>query len=547
PESTNNSPEQQCKKHKKSLQFFCIKCNKSLCEKGWEVDHKDPSKHQVVLFKFILEPQNEVRERIQQYRDECEQTSRSMMNNFNIFLKDVRELQDKHNDVMNSSNNAELQKRADIVKKLVENHKKSLKEMQNENLKQFEVINDLLSNLLTSKTVRTTQMPGDVDTNGTLVLSATANAAIGSGQLTKKKAKRTSLKSTSIKFVLQENQIECLDAVYNLSTQLVICLDGSTNTVHLLSINSERNNLVLEHTLDWKEVRRDESDVLCRIAMTSDNTLYAVIMNENDKRHRVSVLRQSDLREEREIDTSLIKEPCREGYRWELIGCGNRLAIVIRLNNKIDKVYRWECVYIYSEERCTHRVTLDIERDYYLVFSLCYIGSHLIVRTSNDSVAVVSLDERDSIRQKETEKKKNENRRETKSGRSEQHGIEERRATDIKHITLIDTNGIWGLVWLGRDGDEDVDGYDEVEEGNRQRQKSAQGYLFVGDYAKDEKCSVYELDLDRVKDGDSVNSRKDLQIIDMFPVCMIDKSNIFAIKGMPFFKGNPSIVALEFD
>ena len=351
-----------------------------------------------------------------------------------------------------------------------------------------------------------------------------------------------------MKFELQENEIECLDAVYNLSTQLVICLDISQDTVYLLSINGERNNLVLEHTLDWKEVRRDESDVLRRIAMTSDNTLYALILNKNDKRWRVSVLRQSNLREEREIDTSLIKGQNTEDYGWELRGCGNRLAIGIMSDKNSDGVYRWECVYIYSEERCTHRFTLDIVRDGYSFFSMCYIGSHLIVQTSGNRVAVVSLDERDSIQQKKREKKKNENRRETKSGRSEQHGIEERRATDIKHITLLDTNGIWGLVWLGReDGDEDVDGYDEVEEGNRQRQKSAQGYLFVGDDSLEEKCSVYELDLDRVKDGDEVNSRKDLQIIDMFPVCMIDKSNIFAIKGMPFFEGNPSIVALEFD
>ena len=314
-----------------------------------------------------------------------------------------------------------------------------------------------------------------------------------------------------------------------------------------MGINSERNNLVLEHTLDWGELRRDDSDWLCWIAMTSDNTLYALIFNKNDIRWRVSVLRQSDMRVEREIDTSVIKEQYTEGYGWDMRGCGNRLAIVIRLDNYSDRVYRWECVYIYSKERCTHRVKLDILRDY-VSTSLCYTGSHSIVRTSDDRVAVVSLDERDSIQQREREKK-NENKRETKSGRSEQHEVEESRATHIKHITLMDTELIFDLVWLGReDRDEDADGYDEDEEGKRQRQKSAQGYLFVADNSYDEeKCSVYELDLDSVKDGDKVNSRKDLQINDMPPKCMIDKSNIFAIKRKLFLKGNPSIVALEFD
>ena len=484
-----------------------------------------------------MEPQNKVRDRIQDYKRQITDA----VNKFDNFLENVWELEEKHEEVMKSTNNEELMNRAQTVKEMVDTQKKAVDSLQTEINEQFGLIKDRLVNLL---------QPEGSDKElkkGTSKQTPKASGYQGtSGAVTSQRVngKRKKLKSMRSNFVSEE-EIWCLFAVYNSNSQQILFTYSSE--VIVMGINSERNNLLLEHTLDWKEVRRDESDWLCRIAMTSDNTLYAVILNKNDKRYRVSVLRQSDLREEREIDTSLIKEQRTEGYRWVLRGCGNRLAIVTILHNDSDKVYRWECVYIYSEERCTHRVTLDIERDYYSFFSMCYIGSHLIVQTSGNRVAVVSLDERDSIQQKETEKK-NENKRETKSGKSEQHEVEERRATHIKHITLMDTRGILDLVWLAReDRDEDADDYDEVEEGKRQTQKSAQGYLFVGDNPLDEKkCSVFELDLDRVKDGDSVNSRKDLQMNDMFPKCMIDKSNIFAIKRKSLFTGNPSIVALEF-
>ncbi|XP_075265599.1 uncharacterized protein LOC142358010 [Convolutriloba macropyga] len=108
------------------------------------------------------------------------------------------------------------------------------------------------------------------------------------------------------------------------------------------------------------------------------------------------------------------------------------------------------------------------------------------------------------------------------------------------------------LAWLGRDkidGNQDMNGKIGASENGRHvtGKSGSEGYLFVGDSSPNGlKCSVYELDLDEIKDGESVQSRKDLQMDHFYPKCSVDCSALFGIEG-DLDEGIASVVKPEFE
>ena len=568
--STNN-----CREHGKPLKYFCSSCNISICKTCWRNDHGDINHHQIKLFEFVLEPEKHICDRIKDYREQTTQCVNKFNSVFEQFVKEVCNLEERQIQVMKSRNNEELMNKRQVVREMVATQTKTVIAIQAELNEECERIREKVTNLLPSNgdKEKKENIRGQTDSSETLKeRSETVTSQIMIGR-----RRRRNLKSVKAKFKCEES-FDCRRAVYNWSTQQVICFGRAPNAVLILDMKSEKNSLTVGGRVEWEGERGDES-LLCSIAMTSDNTLYASVLNRRNKRWRVSVLRQeSDWREEREIDTSLISREQHQqradsrGFRyyynsfhWALRGCGNRMAIVTMSVSGNDRKCRWECVYIYREEKCIHRVRLDIERDS-MTSSVCYIGSHLLLRTRGNRVAVVALEAGNNIRGKE-EKERQKTSRETMNGDEENYcdnsnlqnkrrekekdcesgEIEESKASDIKYITLQDNNLICGLVWVRGNKDNDEN---EMEQGGSMMHTTTNcdGYLFVGDgnFSGIGKCSVYEIDMDRVKDGDRLNSRKDLEIDAMLPMCIIDNSDFFAIQFNPSNEQNPVILTLEF-
>ena len=560
--STNN-----CRKHLgKHLKYFCCKCNLSICETCWTNDH-DGDNHQIKLFELVLKPEKDICDRFKDYKEQTTQFVNKFHSVFEQFVKDVCDLEKKQIQVMKSRNNEELMNKRQVVREMVARQTEALIKIQKEVSDQCRLNIDRLANLF--------QLDSDRENNANTCRKTHSSETPKERNETVTSQIRSrnwgNLKSLgAIKLTCGES-FECGKAVYNWSTQQIICSELHRNVVGLLGLNSEKNSVTVEHRVIWEAGLRGKESVLWDIAKTSDSTLYASVFCRRNKRWRVSVLRQEgDLREERQLDTNVIsrEQPQRtdlkKDYIWELSRSRDkRMAIVTRLDNCEECVYRWESVYIYREEKCIHRARLDIERDM-LAMRVCYTGSHLIVHTGGNRVAVVALEAGNNIRRKEKkerqktsretmngdEKNSNSNpqnkRREKQGKKSESGKMEESTAGSIKHVTLQDTNDICGLAWVTRDNDNV-----EMEQAGSMLHTTtnSDGYLFVGDVIDHGRhnCSVYELDLDRVKDGDRLNSRKDVEIDAMLPMCMIDNSNLFAIQFNPSNEQNPVILTLEFN
>ena len=517
-----------------------------------------------------MEPEEKNCERMKDYKEQIIQFANKLNNIGEQSVRDVCDLEERQIQVMKSRNNEELMNGRQVVREMVTTQTKTVISIQTELNEECERIKEKLTNLFPSNgdKEKKENTRGQTDSSETLKERSepvTSQIMIG--------RRRRNLKSVRAKLKCEESFGFVFPAVYNWSTEQVICLQRYPIVVVILNMNSEKNSLTVGRRVDWEGERGDGSE-LSSMAMTSDNTLYACVLDRRNKRRRVSVLRQEgDWREEREIDTSLIREQFQRTdnrgfqyyHNWALRGCGDEVAIVTRMTNGTDGM-RWDCVYIYREEKCTRRVRLDIERDL-LAEDVCYTGSHLIVHTGGNRVAVVALEAGNNIRGKEEKENKKKNRetinvdeeksnsnlenmrREKQGKRSEIRGkTEESRASHIKHITLLDISRVCGLVWVKRtDKDNDEE---EMEQGGPRmgRTTNCDGYVFVGDvtFSGMRKCSVYELDLDRLRDGDRLNSRKDLEIDSVDPLCIIDNSNLFAFHYNPSDEKNPVILTLEF-
>ena len=554
------SPTNNCREHGKELKFFCNSCKLSICESCWEKDHGDVMKHPIRLFESILKPEKDVCDRMSDHTKQATQFRKQFKNFCDQLVTDARDLEEKQGQVSKSTNNEQLMNGKQVVKAMVATQSKAVTSIQTELNKQCDLIKESLENLLPSDGDEEKKESANVQTHSSEQQKERNETVTSQIRI----RKRRNLKSVRRKLKCEENCMSS-EAVYNWSTRQLICSEIIPNVVRILGVNSEKKSLTVERKVTWEGDKRGE---LSGIAMTSDNTLYASILSRSNKRWRVSVLRQeSDLREEREIDTTVIREemqrPDSRDYNWELRGCGDKMSIVTRLDNWEERVYSWECAYIYSEERCTQRVRLDIERD---LFSshLCYIGSHLIVKTRENVVAVVPLRSNNITGKDQKEKQKKsrdtsngdedncnsnlQNRRREKEKKYESGKMEESRAGGIKHVTLQDIEFIDELVWVRRDKNDVEDGMEHGGSFVRHTTTNCDGYLFVGDNPGRgrNKCSVYELNLDRVKDGDRLNSKKHLEIDASLPKCMIDNSNLFAMEGNPR-NGNPTILTLEFN
>ena len=275
----------------------------------------------------------EANDRIKDYRKHFSQIAKKLNN----LLQEVDDLEEKHNEVINSTNGEELMQREQVFNETVENQKKSVESFQTEINKQLALITDKLETLL---------VPDCKEE-----LKQKTNEHSGSGKLQRgvettmsvqrRTAEERRLKSFSTKLKSDE-KILCWQAVYNLNRSQIMCLSRLPDVVQILCMDCENDTIELERTVTW-----EKSSKLYEIAMTSDNTLYGCMKDIINNRWRVCVLRQNDFSEKREIDTSFINVHNTPNYRWLLRACGNSLAIITRLDNHKDQVYRVETVYIY--------------------------------------------------------------------------------------------------------------------------------------------------------------------------------------------------------
>ncbi|XP_075261969.1 uncharacterized protein LOC142353575 isoform X2 [Convolutriloba macropyga] len=557
-----------CRKHGEPLKYICTsaRCNISICESCWKSDHANKNEHSIELFDSTLKPHGQMFDRITALKEQTTEFVKEFIKECKIFLRGVCELEEKQKEVTQSINNEELMNRVQVVKEMVDKQTKAATCLQVQLNEGFESVKCQLEKLSSPDNDREEKESTSLQTQWSEVQKerreiVTTERVIREGrQLLQEMTKLTCEK------------VICDAAAYNSSRQEILCFDWLPDVVNIVRIKCREKRLVVEHGKKREEVRRDEENELHDIAMTSDNTLYASLFSSKTNRWRVSVLRQSDWKEKREIDTSVIRDQGRDNlsptsrrYYWCLNAHGNEVAIGIRSNYGRDSVYKWECVYIYRDEKCFQRVRLDIWRDESAWHS-CYIGSHLILQTGGNTIAVVALGDDngymgrnrlDSKSSKKdtpsghkmnlTEENKEKERRE-KEKNSESDQIEESGGeTSIKHIILLDTLDICELVWARKDDDKEED-QNEVGERTKRRRENVDWYLFVGDDPDRgrNKCSVYELDMDRVKNGDMLNDRKELEIDSMFPKCLIDNSTLFAMQQHPF-NGKPSIVSFKFN
>ncbi|XP_075254835.1 uncharacterized protein LOC142346207 isoform X2 [Convolutriloba macropyga] len=478
-----------CRVHRMSLEFYCSKCIEKICLKCWTSFHLDKSRHDVAPHVT----QNDLTDRIGKYKDECENTS-DIMKKFDIVLQGARDLKQKYSGSLrsNASNNLMTVDNAQL-QDIVEHQKQHVNSLQAVLNIQFSLLKEQLENLI----------------------PAQGESVSGPRSVACEPVLRD-LKSVRAK-VVSENIVACSQAIYNSTKREILCLEQWPGTVRSLSVYNKQNRMELDRTMEWDKVRTDKSE-LNEIAMASDNILYASI--RNNIRWRVSVLRQNDLKEEREIDTKAVKEQDVEIYKWRLNARGKNLAIVTNLDNNKQKVFEWQCAYVYFEETLAHIVPLYISRSQFSS-TFCYTGQNLILETRNNAIAAVLIDssycnlQKDLVRQSQIPR-----------------DVETPKV--IKHITLQDTKEIRTLVWLDRS--------DNVE-------MNSDGYLFAGDYTYTDanKSSVYQLNLDAMIDGDEVTSYKDWETKSVFPHCVIDSSTLFGIKGNFSFKGNPSSFLLEYE
>ncbi|XP_075249368.1 uncharacterized protein LOC142342074 [Convolutriloba macropyga] len=566
-DAESNSEEEvlsskNCRRHGEQLDFYCHGCKISICKICWKKDHDDLINHPIRLFESILEPQNKIRDRIKKCKEETTKVASKVRNDLGKVVKGICDLEEMQNRVLDSPNNEELTNRERVVKDLVDTQTKLVGSIQSEMNEQFAIIQGQLKNLLSSDEIYKEQ--NDIAIGQKLSCEeAQQRFEIWTGKQGSRGTSRQ-LKSARKIFTCEE-KVKCMQAVYNSSRQEILCLGYSPSVLQKLSMNNGKNYLTVEPEVKWDDVRRDRWSLPVSIAMTSDNTLYASLFsdqNDSDQNDwRVSVLRQTDFREDREIDTGVIKERRSDigKYEWYLSARDDKLAIVIRLYNRRDRVDKWECVYIYREETCYQRVTLDITKNG-SAGHICYIWSHLIVQTSSSRIAVVSLDENFHLQ----ENKRTKNFTQIDNRQNEQkvilvqqntiknfdHGnqaesdqIESSMSSDIKYLTLIDTGDIYELVWVRTDCD-----LDGVKNGTMGVEGGAEGYLFAGDIKNSGtlRCSLYELDLDRVNNGDRVTSRKEFEVERVIPKCVTSDSTLFAIQDSLFYC-NPTVISLDFD
>ena len=163
-----------------------------------------------------MEPQNKVRDRIQDYKRQITDA----VNKFNNFLKNVCELEERHEEVMKSTNNEELMNRAQTVKEMVDTQKKAVDSLQTEINEQFGLIKDKLINLLQPESSdRKLKQGTNEQTEQTCEKQGTSTKAVTSQRVAGKRTNLKSLRSNSV----FEGEIWCECAVYNSDSQQILC------------------------------------------------------------------------------------------------------------------------------------------------------------------------------------------------------------------------------------------------------------------------------------------------------------------------------------
>ena len=413
-----------CFKHPSFTQrYYCETCKQALCEDCWAEDHRDKTKHLVVLMKVFLEPQIEVQTRLAEYKAECQSMAKLCKGGCTSILRQTSAAEKKQSNVMKSKSANELETKSKELRELLRVHLNDMKEFKSKILMKFDdleaklraILNDSveseggrISRGSSSSTIgddahSSKETEGQIcGLEGTVVSRGAVGGESGREDVSFVGGKREVVvrkKRTLVgveRKAMRNLDFLLLHAVYNTETKEVLCclkLEFSVNAIGAIAVygsNESSGLFELKRTVNWYELRGEE-DQLWSIAIDSNYVLYGGIRRKSDSVSRVEILDQNTLEKKGQLDTDGIENG--RGTLWLVAASGQTVVVTVIDHRKSDS--KWTSVTVFKNQQRQHTVSFDIAIDGDVPYISCILANQtsllLNCGSNTNRVAVVSL------------------------------------------------------------------------------------------------------------------------------------------------------------